>query len=429
MENIFLLIIITLVSFALSLIEYKEYRSILTPFNVLMWPFLLIILYVNLFAIYRGYFPVTIKSIFFVGLNALVFWLMGQNVWLCIRPKKNIRDLPERFKTFIVKNRTPLLFILWIAILASIIQFVQVVAKIGIKGIGEEIFGETYGQGILGHLTILGYPSFMLLSSSCFIIRDKIVELSILLMGIVLLISQVKYRLILPVLAIFYFVVFLKIMKKKSIVKHLYIAALLIIVVFFLSYFINFSARSGWESALKSTNFIAENAECYLIGGPIALGVILDLYEYSSSWKAIFQVPIIIYRWLSGSHNFSISSEKGKEIGYISVGDKKMTNVDTMFGTIYRCIGFQGSILFMLVLGILVYVIFNLALKRKTIILILLSSWLLSILTFCSFFGYYFGLLLIFEVSFDIIFIFFLVLVYQSFNTQFVKVKRPLKED
>lgn len=67
MENIFLLIIIILVSFIISLIEYKEYRSILTPFNVLVRPYLLITLYVNLFAIRRDYFPVVTRSIFLFG--------------------------------------------------------------------------------------------------------------------------------------------------------------------------------------------------------------------------------------------------------------------------------------------------------------------------------------------------------------------------
>lgn len=426
MENIFLLIIIILVIFILSLIEYKEYRSILTPFNVLVWPYLLIVLYVNLFAIRRGYFPVTIESIFFVGLNAIVFWLVGQNVWLFIRPKKYTRDFSERFKIFIVKNRTPLLFILWIAILASVIQFVQIVAKIGIKGISGEVFEKTYGYGILGHLAILGYPSFILLSSSCFIIRDKIVELSILFMGIVILASQVKYHLILPVVAIFYFLVLSKIIK-KSIVKPLCVVIILIFVIFYLSYFISFSARFGYRDTLKLlSNFIIEHVELYLIGGPIALGVFLDGYEYSLSWKAMFQVPINIYRWLSGSHNFYRISENA--VDYVSIGDKKITNVGTMFEIVYRCIGFQGSILFMVVLGILVYVIYNLALKRKTIFLLLLSSWLLSILTLCGFFGYYFNLLMIFEVSFDIIFILFLISVYQSFNLQFIKIKRHIKE-
>jgi len=426
MENIFLLIIIILIIFILSLIEYKEYGSILTPFNVLVWPYLLITLYVNLFAIRRGYFPVTIKSIFFVGLNTIVFWLVGQNVWLCIRPKKYTRDFSERFKIFIVKNRTPLLFILLIAILASAIQFVQIVAKIGIKGISEEVFEKTYGSGILGHLAILGYPSFMLLSSSCFIIRNKIVGLSILFMGLVILVSQIKYHLILPILAIFYFVVLSKIIK-KSIVKHLCVVIILVFAIFFLTYFINFSARYDYRNALKSFNFIIEHAENYLIGGPIALGIFLNGYEYSLSWKAMFQVPINIYRWLSGSHNFYRISENA--VDFVSIGDKKITNVGTMFETVYRCIGFQGSILFMAVLGILVYVIYNLALKKKTILLLLLSSWLLSILTLCSFFGYYFNLLMIFEVSFDIIFILFLISMYQSFNFQFIKIKRPLKKE
>jgi len=413
MENIFLLIIIILVIFILSLIEYKEYRSILTPFNVLVWPYLLIALYVNLFAIRGGYFPVTAKSIFFVGLNAIVFWLVGQNIWLCIRSKKYTRDFSERFKIFIVKNRNPLLFILWIAILASAIQFFQIVAKIGIREIGGEVFDIMYSRGILGHLALLGYPSFMLLSLSCFVIRDKIVGLSILFMSFAILVSQVKYHLILPVVAIFYFAVLSKIIK-KSVIKHLSVTIIIVMAIYFLSYFIGFSTTSGYMHTLETFNFLIEHAKLYLIGGPIALGVVLDRYEYSLPWKAMFQVPINIYRWLGGSHNLYRTSKSA--VDYISVGDKKMTNVGTMFKVVYMCIGFQGSILFMVVLGILVYVIYNLALKRKTILLILLSSWLLSILTFCGFFGYYFNLLLIFEVSFDIIFTLFLIFIYQSFN-------------
>ena len=115
----------------------------------------------------------------------------------------------------------------------------------------------------------------------------------------------------------------------------------------------------GYKDALKSSNFIIEHAENYLIGGPIALGIFLDGYEYSLSWKAMFQVPINIYRWLSGSRNFYRTSENVP--GFVSIGDKKMTNVGTMFETVYMCIGFQGSILFMVVLGILVYIIYNLA--------------------------------------------------------------------
>lgn len=349
-------------------------------------------------------------------LNIAAFWLVGQGIWLLLRGKYTGNPIMP-IKTFIAKHQSVLLLLLWAAILAGTVQFVQFVSTSGIQAISTRAFETTYGYGVPGHLVSWAYPSFILLGASFFVSKKKTVALSLLLMAAVMLVGQVKYHLILALLAAFYFTIQSRVVRGLS-SKYLIGIGAAIALAFFGAYWINFSARSGPTAAFESSGALVKHAERYLVGGPIALDYILHNFEYALPWQAIATVPINVYRWLCGNHN--LCSFTGGP-GFIATGTTSMTNVGTMFGSLYMFLGYQGAILFMMFLGAITYAIFNLALKGKGVILTLLSSWMLSVLTL-SFFGFYFTLLRIWEVAAAIIIIpIAAVIVRQIFNPSYLK--------
>lgn len=413
-----MVLIFAFISFFLMYIDYKEYKSIFTPFTVIAFPIVILSLYIESVGNLRGYYGITLDSYIFLILNFIFIWLPGQMFFLATFGKLKFKNEFNNVKIFIQKNVTILLFILWTAIFAGILGLFSFIHQYGFNLITSKVFKETYGRGILGHLVNLGYPSFILLASHIPSgINRKIVITSIFLMAIVIFVSQTKYHLIIPLITIFILRSFIT--KKKAIVyKNLVLGGILIFLIFTGTYFFIFTVAYGYDEAISSLGFILRHFEHYMISGLIALGRYLSNYGQIFDIKDLFIVPINIYRWMSGIKEYNTTLWTQPFVPISSFG--LVTNVGTMFSTIYLALGYWGTLFFSLIIGIISYAIYFITLRTKKVGVMVLNSWLLGTLS-VSFFGYHFYLLLIWEVAFYSLVIPFLC---SMFNQIFLQNKK-----
>lgn len=377
-------------------IDYKETRSLFTPFTLIALPIVILSLYIESIGSIIGYFNITLDAYIFLLFNFIFIWLPGQIFFLAPLGKLKFNKEFEHIKDFIQKHFIILLVLLWTSIIAGLLNLFSFIHQYGITLITNEIFKEIYGRGILGHLVNLGYPSFLLLAS--YIpskVNKKIVLCSIFLMAFVIFVSQTKYHLIIPLATILILKSFIT-KKERIIYKNLILGGILISLVFFGTYFFMFAVTYGYSQALSSVYFILNHFEHYLLSGPIALGQYLAHYKQIFKIEDLLNVPINIYRWIGGIKEYNVSLWTQP---WVQISKSDTTNVGTMFGTVYLALGYWGTLFFSLILGIISYAIYYVTMKTKKISWILFNSWLLGTLSL-SFFGYYFQLLLIWEVAF-----------------------------
>jgi oligosaccharide repeat unit polymerase len=380
----------------LMFFEYIEYKTLITPFFVTSIPIVLISLYVNLIGVTRGFKAVTSVSLFFLFLNLLAIWLPGQLIFFANCKKFNITKDFENVKGFVQKNAKILLYIMWMSIFGGLFRLLSFVSQYGVNMVGTPTFEGAYERGILSHLTLLGYPSFILLTS--FFpknLNKKVLFSSILLMGFVLLVSGVKYRLILPIVSIFLIYFFIG-HKRKILYFRIILLGFVLLVIFFGSYLFAFSVRSGISVVTRVWPFLIRHFEDYLFAGPVALGRYLSNYKQIFSFKDLFTVPLNIYKWLAGMGNFSTVLWTQP---YVDISQTGTANIGTMFGTLYLAVGYWGSVFFSLILGFISYLLYFIAFRSKKVGWVLLNSWMLAVLSL-SFFGFYFYLLSVWEVAF-----------------------------
>jgi len=382
----------------MTLLERHQYKTFITPFNVIVWPYLFVVLFLLGFGWHRQYKPVTSESIVFVALNVALFWLTGQIIWYILRGRQ-ISETNVQLETFITDHRSILLGIVWVAIAAGLLSFAKIGITLGFDALGTESFQLAFRSGILGHITILAYPSFILLGAFWLKNHSKFVLLSLLLMIFVVLANQVKYRTILLLLPTLYFAVQSRIVRKIKTVN-IIVAGLAIFAIFVLAYFIGFTATLGFNRAILLLSFTFNAFEDYVVAGPITLGYFLKGFENYLSPDIVFTVPVNLHHFIVGDYNYV-----NPAIPFfvpIATQFAVKNNTGTIFTTLYMCLGFYGSLIFMMVIGLVIYTIYNLALSKRGTVLNLLSVHLLGILT-VSFFGYHFHLLPLWEAGFSMI--------------------------
>lgn len=380
----------------LILFEYQEYKTLFTPFGVMSIPIALISLYVNLIGVQRGFKAVTPESFIFLFFNLFAVWLAGQSIFFANFKKLNFRKDLGNVRDFVQKNAKVLLIIMWLAIFGGLFHLFSFAKQYGVNMVGTETFDTAYGRGIFAHLTLLGYPSFILLTSIFpKNLNKKVLFASIVLMAFVLLVSGVKYHLILPAVSIFLIHSFTSHERKIS-SRRIFVFGFLLIGVFFGSYYLTFSARYGTSVSTWIWPFLIEHLEHYILAGPVALGGYLSNYTQIFRTIDLFTVPLNIYNWLAGVKDTSAVLWTQPFVGISQSG---AANVGTMFGTLYLAAGYWGSVVFSLILGSISYLLYFTAFRSKKVGWVLLNSWMLAVLSL-SFFGFYFQLLSVWEVAF-----------------------------
>jgi hypothetical protein len=400
--------LLALFSGLISFWEYSRYRTVITPFGVTAWPYTLVVWAINAIAKHFGFFPVSLESILFVmgGLGFLMAGgflstiLASQDESSSIIVKGTQRDLGTMLDDY-----RPLFIVLAIvSIAAGTIQLLLTFRQFGLAGVATDTFRARYGSGLLSHLMILSRPAFIFLFLDALYRKKRRLWILLAAMGIIVLMRQVKYHIIVMLLASFYLAYLhgLIVFRWKKVLLY----GLAAYMLFNLSYTIGFSALGlGHAYSGKVQAFLFNHFFTYLFSGPIAFSEILgDPYYPLYSGKELLAVPINIFRALHEDQNVvNIIFHKWIPVSTIHRYFHS-SNVFGMFGMLYAYVGTYATYLYVFVVGGVSYVLGGLARREPGRVgWQLLYVFMLGFLTL-SFFGLYFNMLSFMEGAFYILF-------------------------
>jgi hypothetical protein len=384
----------------LTLAEKKYLDNLFTPFTVAAWPFAIISLLVNLFAVRLEFLPVTARVNYFILLNLFIIWLVG---YLMSHSKKRLLkkesylEVFSRYREF----RYFLLILSWIVIAAVYLKIASTIGKEGWQFIGTDKFEKTMIAGPVAHLTIMGKALLILLVLILWNSRKSFLDyITMILLGISIVSLMVKYHIMWVVLIIF-FTVNLNLAPKYQFKKVASIA-LLVIILFIANYFILiFSWGTFSASNPKMWQFIFGWLLNYVTSGTILLDKWMDL-AYTSPWWTPFIVFVNLKNVIIGNPE-RIDFLYKVAPGFMHVSPKFFSNVGTSFGTYFLIGGFPFTILATISTAGVSYWFYLKSFYFKNPIAIFMTAVFLT-LGSLSFFGQYFTILSLYEMTFFYLF-------------------------
>ncbi len=401
-ENYLSLLILLLFCFIVSSWEKHKEGTFLTPFGALAWPYAIVVSMINLGGIYVGFFSVNLKSILFV-ITCLFFFLIGGMVIITIINNDTTKYFPESKNSRNEKfefYRPLFIGLAIVSIVVGYIHFYLTINKVGWAFIATKSFEDIFGKGILAHITKLSRPAFIFLFADYLHRKNKSILILLILMLLLILVLQVKNNIITILLSGIYFGYMFQMMKVnfKKILSYISV----VYIFFNLSYVIGYS-RIGVIHAFSSKIqfYLFNHFFTYLFGGPIGFSEILSNSTYPLySFKEVFAVPINLYNAVTHNPNL-IDTIFHHWVPVSSIYSFfHSSNVFGIFGMLYMYMGSFATFIYMFLLGSAAYLIKFLAYKQNAFIGIqLVYVFVMSYLTI-SFFGLYFNLLPIYEVTF-----------------------------
>ncbi len=405
MEEYLSILVIGFFCLLVSYLEYKRHATYLTPFNIMIYPYVITVMMINLFGRHFGFYSVNIESVLFV-IACLIFFKAGgwivESKFNAFPEQESLLDSKKHDDIGNLFDRYKIIFIVCavVSIIASIIHLQNALVEVGgwIR-IASKDFEDAYGKGFLSHLNQLNRPAFTFLSAYYFYSKKKYIILLLVLMFLSVLLLQIKTHIITILLSGIIFSYFLGLIKISF--KKIIVYAAVIFALFNLSYVIGYS-RIGIANAYSSKVqfYLVNQFFTYLFGGVIGLSeVVADgSYPIFSSTE-VFAIPINFYNVIHGSpqlidvivHNWIPVSTNYRFFHY--------TNVFTFFGMLYMYLGRYGTYLYMFFTGIISYLSMKLACKKNAFIgFPLVYSFYLSFLA-TSFFDIFFNQLQIYHTT------------------------------
>ena len=420
MDDIFGIILLSLFCYCVSYLEFQKHRTILTPFNMMVYPYTAVAIMINTVGKYFGFFHVSLNSIIFVIFCLIFFKLGGWFTEKFFYNRDTDRKIVQYDRTELESlfNTYKILFLILavISIIASIIHFHHSLDEVGgWMYLASEEFENAYGKGLLSHVIQLNRPAFTFLCAYYFYSKKKYVLVLLFAMFLSILAVQLKTHIITTFLSGILFSYMIRVIKFNM--KKLLIYCLLIFLFFNLSYTIGYSRIGiGQVYNEKVQSYLINLFFAYLFGGPIGLSEILGnpLYPLYST-KEMLAVPINIYNLICGNpqvvdviiHNWIPISARYQYF--------HSTNVFTLFGMLYIYIGTYAVLIYMYLAGVVAYFLKTIAFQKNAYVGFQLAySFLLSFLTI-SFFGNFFNQLQIYHTSFLMILLPFLYQKFRSF--------------
>jgi hypothetical protein len=191
------LVAILLEAAVLFYLEYRIWKTVYTPLNFLMLPYLVVLLITIMLAGSRlGFVEFYYPSIFIWNVGLLIFFLPSAIIGtLIVRNGKSVVSKPP-----VDSIPQSLKFLLVVMALLFIVHLKSVLGS-SAEAFGSDEFGEEFsGGGVWGHLRILSLPLLMM---SIYYVSKKRWWLwpIILIFLLVSVLNQVKGWVIIPVLA------------------------------------------------------------------------------------------------------------------------------------------------------------------------------------------------------------------------------------
>ncbi len=381
------LVAILLEAAVLFYLEYRIWKTVYTPLNFLMLPYLVVLLITIMLAGSRlGFVEFYYPSIFIWNVGLLIFFLPSAIIGtLIVRNGKSVVSMPP-----VDSIPQSLKFLLVVMALLFIVHLKSVLGS-SAEALGSDEFGEEFsGGGVWGHLRILSLPLLMM---SIYYVSKKRWWLwpIILIFLLVSVLNQVKGWVIIPVLAAMAMRIHAG--KTRLTAKFLLYALLGAFLVFFAAYALAILVVQSRGVDDAFLDFIYMHFLHYFTSG--VLGLSMDMqagFPDTGSFETLWAPIINIFNAAAGTGDL-ISPVNP----YYYNSGINLTNVRTFFGTVYIYTDTLQFVVYILLSSTLMYFLKLATIKWKNIYVYVIYFFECGLLAMGWFEFYYFHLV-VFEL-------------------------------
>ena len=372
----------------LFFLEYKTWKSIYTPLNFLMLPYLaVLIITIVICSADIGFVEFYYPSIFIWNVGLLIFALPSFVIGgiICYNKKTVVsRKLTETMPRSLV----------FLFVLMAFLFVFHLNGTLGssAESLGSDEFGEDFsGGGLWGHLRILTLPLLMM---SIYYVSKKNWWLwpIIIVFLLVSVLNQVKGWVIIPVLA----AMSMRLYTGKTRLNLKFILYILIgaFSVFFLSYALSILVVQSRGVSDAFMEFIVMHFLHYLTSGTIgwSMDLQLGLPDDTGNFQNIIAQFVNLSKMIVGDRELVAPINPL----YYNSG-WSLTNVRTIFGTLYINSNWIIFVLYTLSLSSLIYLI-RVAMIRFNNIYIYVVYFFLCGMLFMGWFDLYFAGIVVIEL-------------------------------
>lgn len=368
--------------------EYKTWRTVYTPLNFLMLPyvailFITIIVAGNALDFVEFYYP----SIFIWNIGLLLFAIPSFVIGTLLHRK----NLPVKSKEFDSKFPSSLVMVVFVMTLLFIWHIRSSISS-SAEALGSEEFGEEFsGGGLWGHLRIMSLPLLMI---SIYYVSKKNwwlwpVIIVFLLVGAL---NQVKGWIIIPVLAAMAMRIYYG--KTRLTLRLLSYVLLGAFIVFFASYALSILVVQERGVSDEFMDFIFKHFFHYLTSGTLgwSMDVQLGIPDDGGSFDNIIAQVVNLCKSFTGDKELVYPINPL----YYNTGTT-LTNVRTIFGTLYINSSWIVFAIYTLFLSTSMYLMRFLMTRRNNIYLSTIYFFFCAML-FMGWFDFYFSGIIVLEL-------------------------------
>lgn len=367
--------------------EYKTWRTVYTPLNFLMLPyvailFITIIVAGNALDFVEFYYP----SIFIWNIGLLLFAIPSFVIGTLLHRK----NLPVKSKEFADKFPSSLVMVVFVMTLLFIWHIRSSISS-SAEALGSEEFGEEFsGGGLWGHLRIMSLPLLMI---SIYYVSKKNwwlwpVIIVFLLVGAL---NQVKGWVIIPILAAMAMRIYYG--KTRLTLRLLSYVLLGAFIVFFASYALSILVVQERGVSDEFMEFIFKHFFHYLTSGTLgwSMDVQLGIPDDGGSFDNIIAQVVNLCKSFTGDKELVYPINPL----YYNTGTT-LTNVRTIFGTLYINSSWIVFAIYTLFLSTCMYLMKVLMTRRNNIYLSTIYFFFCAML-FMGWFDFYFSGIIVLE--------------------------------
>lgn len=412
---LFVLILITTVCLFL---EKKIYNRLLTPFSIIILPYILILLLNNLIAAKFGFIEINTgvqKMLlyaviaFFTGEFAVAGvynYISNSDKSVVYRKPGVVKGLFSTEEYSLKKTRNEIfldnaLVYVYFVLFVRIAQVLLLYRKHGIAGLMANDFELMLTRGPVAHLLVSIFPLIFLLLVSWFYNKKKILYLfAFLIFAFLAFIETEKAQIITLILSCFvYFCLF----NEKRVISGLFALVSMVVLLFVGNYFVKLTMQDGTDGLNKSYYFY--HLWNYIAGGLISSNHVVDntdmIHTNAVSYllQCILALPNMVINSVTGSPiGPDVYSGIPYVPGFVRITVKGYENIIPEYGNVVSTIslmyGNGNLVAFLPVVflwGIISEVIFIYMLRNKSITSIMIFVCYMSF-SFLSYFGSYYTL-------------------------------------
>lgn len=385
--DVLYLIAILLESALLLYLECKIWKTLYTPLNFLMLPYLIVLLITIFLAGKLGFVEFYYPSIFIWNVGLLIFFLPSAIIGTII-VHSGKRVAPEPIEDKIPQS---LVFLLVLMTMLFIVHLKGVLGS-SAEALGSEEFGEEFsGGGLWGHLRILSLP--MLMMSIYYVSKKRWwlwpIIFIFLLVGVL---NQVKGWVIIPVLAAM--VMRVHAGKTRLTARFLLYVLLGAFLVFFLSYALSILVVQSRGVSDEFMEFIYMHFLHYLTSGTFgwSMDLQLGLPDNTGDFQNIIAQFVNLFKVATGDKELVYPVNPL----YFNPG-WALTNVRTIFGTLYINSTWIAFAIYVFVLSSIMYLMRTAMVRFNSIYLYTVYFFFCGML-FMGWFDFYFSGVIVFEL-------------------------------